>query len=70
MGLYDVNSKQDVLSVKTCVFIGSVYERYLKQTLDKKTAIMLLESIWSVVAGCIDQETVTIYDEAYKEISK
>lgn len=70
MGLYDVHSRKDVLSVKTCIFIGDIYKRYITNTLDKETALMLLTSIWNVVSGLIDKETVEIYDAVYEALTK
>lgn len=70
MGIYDVYSKQDVLSVKVCVFIEKTLNDYTNNTINKETALRLLTSVWNIVAGFIDQETVKIYDLAYQEINK
>jgi hypothetical protein len=70
MGIYDVYSKQDVLSVKVCVFIEKTLNDYTTNTINKETALRLLTSVWNIVAGFIDQETVKIYDLAYQEINK
>lgn len=70
MGYYDFDSKQDVLSVKTCTFIEKVLKCYTTNMIDKSTANLLLMSIWGVVSGCVDSDTVTIYDLAYAEINK
>lgn len=70
MGIYDIYSKQDVLSVKTCIFIEKTLNDYTTNTINKDTALLLLTSVWNVVAGFIDQETIKIYDLAYQEINK
>ena len=70
MGIYDVYSKQDVLSVKVCTFIEKTLNDYTTNTINKETALRLLTSVWHIVAGFIDQETVKIYDLAYQEINK
>lgn len=68
--LYAVESVRRVLSAKVSVFLGKVLKDYQNLCTDQKRALELMSSIWDVVGGCVDEETVVIYDLVWKEINK
>ena len=68
--LYAVEPVRRVLSAKVSVFLGKVLKDYQNLCTDQKRALELMSSIWDVVGGCVDEETVVIYDLVWKEINK
>ena len=68
--LYAVEPVRRVLSAKVSVFLGKVLKDYQNLCTDQKRVLELMSSIWDVVGGCVDEETVVIYDLVWKEINK
>lgn len=68
-GIYDVHSTREVLSVKVADFLGRTYKRFQDQQISQQYAEDLLREIWDTVSGCVDSETVDIFDLVWKEVS-
>lgn len=69
VGIYDVHSTREVLSVKVADFLGRTYKRFQEQQISQQYAEDLLREIWDTVSGCVDSETVDIFDLVWKEVS-
>lgn len=67
-GIYDVHSTREVLSVKVADFLGRTYNRFQSKEISPQYAQDLLREIWDTVSGCVDSETVDIFDLVWKEV--